>query len=70
MNMRHEKLKPSYLMNELKEIRNELRKVSMLVENRVVGVENPTTEEINAIKEFERERKEGKLKLIPLNKLK
>ncbi|MBI2084858.1 MAG: hypothetical protein HYT70_04605 [Candidatus Aenigmarchaeota archaeon] len=68
--MRHEKLKPRYLMDELKEIRNELRKVSMLVESRVVGVEAPTREDIVAIRGFENKRREGKLKLVPLSKLK
>lgn len=68
--MREEKLKPRYLMNELKAIRNELRRVSMLVESRVVGIENPTREDISDIRKFERERKIGKLKLIPLSKLK
>ncbi len=68
--MRSEKLKPNFLMNELKAIKSELRKVSMLVESRVVGVEAPTREDLTAIKEFERERREGKLKLTSLNKLK
>ena len=70
MRDREEKLKPSYLMNELKSIRNELRKVSMLVESRVVGIETPNREDTIAIKEFERKRMAGKLKLIPLSKLK
>jgi hypothetical protein len=68
--MREERLRPQYLMNELKAIRNELRRVFMLVENRVVGVEVPSREDVNAIKKFEKERKTGKLKLIPLSKLK
>lgn len=68
--MRHEKPRPSYLMDELKAIKSELRKVSMLVESRVVGMEVPSRGDVTAIKEFERDRKEGKLKLIPLNKLK
>ncbi len=68
-NEKFEKLKPSYL-TELKAIRNELRKVSMLVENRVVGLEAPTMEDISAINEFEKRRKSGKLKLVPFQKLK
>ena len=68
--MRYERLKPHYLLNELKAIKNELRKVSMIVESRVVGMVPPTKEEIRAIKEFEKEIKEGKIKTIPLNKMK
>ncbi len=68
--MREERLKPQYLMSELKAIKDELRRVSMLVENRVIGTEMPSREDVNAIREFEREKKIGKLKLIPLGKLK
>ena len=68
--MRNERLKFNTLLNELAAIRTELEKISLLIESRLIGIEKPTIEEIRAIKEFERKRKEGKLKLIPLSKLK
>jgi 5-formyltetrahydrofolate cyclo-ligase len=65
-----EKLKPQTLLEEIREIRNELRKVSAIIEARLIGVEIPTKEEIKAIREFEARRKRGKIKLIPLSKIK
>jgi rRNA maturation endonuclease Nob1 len=65
-----EKLKPQTLLEEIKEIRNELRKVSAIIETRLIGIEVPNKEEIKAVREFEARRKSGKIKLIPLNKIK
>jgi 5-formyltetrahydrofolate cyclo-ligase len=65
-----EKLKPQTLLEEIREIRNELKKVSAIIEARLIGFEIPTKEEIKAIREFEARRKRGKIKLIPLSKIK
>lgn len=68
--MRNEKLKPITLLNELKEVKLELKRLSTIIEDRLIGLEEPTKEDIRAIKEFEKKKKEGKLNLIPLTKLK
>jgi|YelNatPaOPRAMG01_1025707.scaffolds.fasta_scaffold30410_2 hypothetical protein len=68
--MKIEKIKPNTLLNELAAIKSEIKKVSMIVESRLIGLEKPTKEEIKAIKKFEIEKKKGKLKLIPLEKIK
>jgi rRNA maturation endonuclease Nob1 len=65
-----EKLKRQTLLEEIREIRNELKKVSVIIETRLIGVEIPTKEEIKAIREFEARRKRGKIELIPLSKIK
>jgi hypothetical protein len=57
------------LLNEIKEIKSEIRKVSMIVESRLLGHEIPTREEIKSIKRSEKKRKEGKIKLIPLKEI-
>jgi hypothetical protein len=44
-------------LNELKEIKSEIRKVSMIVESRLLGQEVPSRKEIEAIKMFEKKRK-------------
>jgi hypothetical protein len=67
--MKNEDLKIDNLLNELKEIKSEIRKVSMIVESRLLGQEVPTREEVEAIKRFEKKRKEGKVKLIPLSEI-
>jgi hypothetical protein len=56
-------------LNELAAIRSEIKKVSMMIESRLVGLERPTVEEVKIIKEFEKQKKKGKLKLIPLSKI-
>ena len=57
------------LMKEIRSLRGEIKRVSMIVESRLIGWESPTMSEIKAIKEFERRKKEGGLKLVPLSKL-
>ena len=43
--------------------------LSELVEKRLIGCEEPTKEDVQAIREYEEEKKRGKLKLIPLSDL-
>jgi len=61
---------------ELKEIRSLLLKLSKkvdglndLVEERLIGYEEPTQEDVVAIKEYESAKKTGKLTLVPLSDL-
>jgi hypothetical protein len=61
---------------ELKAIRSLLLKLSRkvdglndLVEERLIGYEEPTQEDVAAIKEYETAKKTGKLTLVPLSDL-
>jgi len=61
---------------ELKEIKNLLLKLNKkvdglndLVEERLIGYEEPTKEDVAVIKEYETAKKAGKLTLIPLSDL-
>jgi hypothetical protein len=61
---------------ELKEIRSLLLKLNKkvdvlneLVEKRLIGSEEPTKEDVEAIKEYEAAKKNGKLNLVPLSEL-
>ena len=61
---------------ELKEIRSLLLKLNKkvdglndLVEERLIGSEEPTQEDVAAIKEYEATKKNGKLTLVPLGDL-
>ncbi len=61
---------------ELKEIRSLLLKLNKkvdglndLVEERLIGSEEPTQEDVAAIKEYEAAKKNGKLTLVPLDDL-
>jgi hypothetical protein len=58
---------------ELKEIKSLLKKLyqkveglSKLVEERLIGCEEPTKEDIAAIKKYDTAKKKGKLTLVPL----
>ena len=61
---------------ELKEIRSLLLKLNSkvdglndLVEERLIGCEEPTKEDVEAIKEYEAAKKKGKLTLVSLKDL-
>lgn len=61
---------------ELNEIKSLLLKLSNkvdglndLVEERLIGYEEPTQEDVAAIKEYESAKKTGKLTLVPLSDL-
>jgi hypothetical protein len=61
---------------ELKEIRSLLLKLNRkvdglneLVEERLIGCEDPTKEDVAAIKEYETAKKNGKLTFVPLKDL-
>ena len=61
---------------ELKEIRSLLLKLNKkvdglndLVEERLISCEEPTQEDVAAIKEYEAAKKNGKLTLVPLDDL-
>ncbi len=61
---------------ELKEIRSLLLKLNKkvdglndLVEERLIGSEEPTQEDVAAIEEYEAAKKKGKLTLVPLSDL-
>jgi hypothetical protein len=61
---------------ELKEIRSLLLKLNQkvdglneLVEERLIGYEEPTKEDAKAIEEYEAAKKRGKLTLVPLSDL-
>ncbi len=61
---------------ELKEIRSLLLKLNKkvdglndLMEERLIGYEEPTKDDVKAIKEYEASKKSGKLTLVPLSDL-
>ena len=61
---------------ELREIRSLLLKLNQkvdglneLVEERLIGIEEPTKEDVEAIGKYEAAKKKGKLALVPLRDL-
>lgn len=57
------------LLKEIKLLRHEMEAGFMVVESRLIGLEEPTKDEKRAIAEFESQKKTGRLKLIPLSRV-
>jgi len=63
MTVEEEKL----LYNELRELRTILERIEALLEERLIRIEEPLPDEIEAIKEYENDKKKGKAELVSLN---
>ena len=57
------------LLEEIRSIRKTLEHIEALLEERLIGVEEPLPDEIEEIEKYEAEKREGKLELIKLNEL-
>ncbi len=53
----------SEIEKELNEIRVMLEKIEGIIDSRLIGIEEPEEDEIEAIKEFEKRKKAGELEL-------
>ena len=54
------------ILREVKELRRRVEKIENLVEERLVGVEEPMPDEIEAIKEYEKAKKKGSVNYVKL----
>ncbi len=57
------------LYNELRELRTILERIEALLEERLIGIEEPLPDEVEAIKEYGNNKKKGKTELVSLNDL-
>ena len=57
------------LLEEIRSIRKTLEHIEALLEERLIGVEEPLPDEIEEIEKYETEKREGKLEPIKLNEL-
>ena len=57
------------LYNELRELRIILERIEALLEERLIGIEEPLPDETEAIKEYDKDKKKGETKLVNLNNL-
>ncbi|NYB26450.1 MAG: hypothetical protein HVN34_03815 [Methanobacteriaceae archaeon] len=53
----------SEIEREIKEIKVMLEKIEGIIDSRLIGLEEPEDDEIEAIKEFEKRKKAGELEL-------
>ena len=58
--------KEELLYRELRELRTILERIEALLEERLIGIEEPLPDEVEAIREYENEKMKGKVELVDL----
>ncbi|MEB3780827.1 MAG: hypothetical protein GSR85_11475 [Desulfurococcales archaeon] len=58
--------KEELLYKELRELRSILERIEALLEERLIGIEEPLSDEVEAIREYEDDKKRGKVELVDL----
>ncbi len=58
--------KEEFLYRELRELRTIPERIEALLEERLIGIEEPLPDEAEAIREYEDEKTKGKVELIDL----
>jgi len=54
------------VLEEVKVVREKLERLEGLVEERLVGLEEPLKDEVKAIEEYNEAKKKGKLRLVSI----
>jgi len=54
------------ILEELRAIREALERIEALLEERLIGIEEPLPDEVEAIKEYEADKKSDRVKLVKL----
>ena len=54
------------ILKEIRALREVLERIEALLEERLIGIEEPLPDETKAIKEYEAEKKKGKVELVKL----
>ncbi len=58
--------KEELLYRELRELKSILEHIEALLEERLIGIEEPLPDEVEAIKDYENDKKKGKVELVGL----
>ena len=53
-------------MEEIRALRATVERIEALLEERLIGIEEPLPDEIEAIEEYESDKREGKVELVKL----
>ncbi len=57
------------VLEEIKTVREKLERLEELVEERLVGLEEPLRDEVKAIEEYNEAKEKGSLNLLPIEDL-
>jgi hypothetical protein len=60
----------SDVLKEVKLVREKVERLEELVEERLVGLEEPTKDEVEAIKDYMKAKEKRSMKLMPLEDIK
>ncbi len=63
MTISNEKL----LHNEIRELKAILERIEALLEERLIGIDEPLPDEVEAIEKYEADKKRGKVELVSLD---
>lgn len=61
--------KEKLLYDEIRELRAILEHIEALLEERLLGIDEPLSDEVEAIKEYEADKEKGKVELISLDSI-
>ncbi len=61
--------KERLLYDEIRELRAILEHIEALLEERLLGIDEPLPDEVEAIKEYETDKEKGKVELISLDNI-
>jgi len=61
--------KEKLLYDEIRELRAILEHIEALLEERLLGIDEPLPDEVEAIKEYESNKEKGKVELISLDNI-
>lgn len=55
------------LYNEIRELKAILERIEALLEERLIGIDEPLPDEVEAIEKYEADKKRGKVELVSLD---
>ena len=58
------------VLKEVKLVREKVERLEELVEERLVGFEEPLNDEVEAVKQYVKAKEKGRVKLIPIDEVK
>jgi len=54
------------ILEEIRSLKEMLERIEALLEERLIGIEEPLPDEVKAVEEYEEEKKSGRIELVKL----
>ena len=62
-------IKESTILEEIRSLKEMLERIEALLEERLIGIEEPLPDEIEAIETYEEDKKKGRIELLKLENI-